>query len=435
MNRQGSIDGILEAWFLDGPNEMPDRVFQAVFDQVERAPQRRLSRLLLRFSDMSATTRLAAAGIAAVLVVGIGFAVLGRGPVVGPGTTASPSPSPSPSSTLEGRIPPGPLSADLEHVFLGPNRATQGIPPGDRTILDFQGGRFIYWSGDQRLLASDAGADGDIIELDALGGPGDCELHDIGRYRWSLSPGKNMLTLDGIEDDCATRMAALPGTYQRSACLDANDFCLGVLEPGTYASMYVRPDLASDAEWAAEFGAVRYTVPEGWANSADWPDHYALMRAGPYTAGETGHGAVTPDTITVLVHPGAARLHSECAEDAEPGVGTTRADLVAWLLEHPGLEVTQQADVTIDGNEATVLDLAVRDTWTETCDEAAPFAAAPVFFSGYHWALAKNDRMRVVLFDLPSGNTVAVAIDVESPSTFDALVAEAMPIVESFDFK
>jgi hypothetical protein len=43
--------------------------------------------------------------------------------------------------------------------------------------------------------------------------------------------------------------------------------------------------------------------------------------------------------------------------------------------------------------------------------------------------------MRVVFVDLPAGTTVAITIDVEDPATFDTLVGEAMPIVETFDFK
>jgi hypothetical protein len=97
--------------------------------------------------------------------------------------------------------------------------------------------------------------------------------------------------------------------------------------------------------------------------------------------------------------------------------------------------VTEQPAVTIDGLQASVVDLAVTDAWTETCDPANPFVAAPVLVGDYHWALAKGDRMRVILVDLPAGATAAITIDVEDPATFDTLVAEAMPIVETFDFK
>ena len=43
--------------------------------------------------------------------------------------------------------------------------------------------------------------------------------------------------------------------------------------------------------------------------------------------------------------------------------------------------------------------------------------------------------MRIVLVDLPAGTTVAITVDVEDPATFDTLVIQAMPIIETFDFK
>jgi hypothetical protein len=116
-------------------------------------------------------------------------------------------------------------------------------------------------------------------------------------------------------------------------------------------------------------------------------------------------------------------------------VGTDRAAIAAWILAHPGLVVSERPDIALDGLPASVLDLAVRGDWTETCDPDNPFVAAPVLIGDYHWALGTGDRMRVILVDLPSGTTVAVSIDPEDPATFDSLVAETMPVVESFDFR
>jgi hypothetical protein len=158
------------------------------------------------------------------------------------------------------------------------------------------------------------------------------------------------------------------------------------------------------------------------------------MRASSYAAGGVNEGQVAPDTVTLLARPSAASLDN-CAEVAEPGVGTNRAAIAAWILAHPGLDVTPRPDITLDGLRASVLDLAVRDDWTETCDAKNPFVAAPVLIGDYHWALGKGDRMRIILVDLPAGTTVAISIDPEDPATFDSLVAETMPIVESLDFK
>ena len=432
MKRPGDIDGVLEAWFLDGPLEMPDRLFEAVFDQVERVPQRRLARLQLRFADMTTTARLLAAGAAAVLVVGIGFFALGREPEPGPGTSPSPS-----ALSVESPTPPLPgseLPASLRHPYLGPLRSVEGVPQGDLSSIRFRLRSFGYHNGLNEYMWSTAGVDGNEIVIRSGVASTGCEEGDEGRYPFSLSPGESILTIEAGTDDCAPRGAALPGTWQRTQCLNPDNWCLGVVEPGTYSSQYFDPATQRGAATRADFGALAYTVPAGWANADDWPSMYTIMRGPSYSAGGVNDGAVTPDTITLLARPSAASLDA-CAEKAEPGVGTDRAAIAAWILAHPGLVVTEEPAVTIDGLQASVLDLAVADDWTETCDPSKPFVAAPVFIGDYHWALAKGDRMRVVLVDLPAGTTVAITVDVEDPATFDTLVAEAMPIIESFDFK
>ena len=42
MNGQQDIERTLDAWFVDGPSVMPDRLFDAVLDQVERTGGNRL---------------------------------------------------------------------------------------------------------------------------------------------------------------------------------------------------------------------------------------------------------------------------------------------------------------------------------------------------------------------------------------------------------
>jgi hypothetical protein len=433
MKGQGSIDRVLEAWLHEGPTDMPDRLFDAVFDQVERVPQRRLARLQLRFTDMTSTARLIAAGAAAVLVVGVGFFALGRGTEPGPGASPSPSAqatdSPGPSSTGSE------LPSALRHPFIGPLRTVAGVPQGDVSLIRLRLKSFSYNNGTSEFMWSDAGVDGDeIVVRSGAASPG-CEVGDEGRYPFSLSPGGSILTIDPGTDDCAPRSAAIQGTWQRLQCLDPNGGCLGVVEAGTYASQYFAPAVGRGVTPVADFGALTYTVPAGWANSSDWPSVYDLMRASSYSAGGVNEGATVPDVISLLARASAARLHADCPSEAEPGVGTDRAALAAWILAHPGLVVTEQAAVTIDGLQATVLDLAVAATWSETCDETNPFVAAPLFIGDYHWAVAKGDRMRVILVDLPAGTTVAITVDPEDPARFDALVGEAMPIIESFDFK
>ncbi len=50
------------------------------------------------------------------------------------------------------------------------------------------------------------------------------------------------------------------------------------------------------------------------------------------------------------------------------------------------------------------------------------------------WSLFSSGSMRVILIDLGGGDVLAAIVDSTDPATFDQLVADAMPIVESFRF-
>ena len=54
---------------------------------------------------------------------------------------------------------------------------------------------------------------------------------------------------------------------------------------------------------------------------------------------------------------------------------------------------------------------------------------------GWGWGIAGLERQRLILLDLGDGHTVIIGIDSTYPDRFDDLVAQAMPIVESFRFK
>ena len=108
MTHDRDLERVLERWLTDGPAQMPDRLFDAVIDRVDRTPQRRLAGLATRYLTMPSNARLtvvAAAVIIAVAAIGA-WALAGpnRSDVGGRPTasatppTASPSLSPSPSA-------------------------------------------------------------------------------------------------------------------------------------------------------------------------------------------------------------------------------------------------------------------------------------------------------------------------------------------------
>ena len=120
MTTDRDFDGIAMAWLADGPEELSDRVLDAVAAEVHLTRQRH-PRVPWRYQPMSLPVRAATAAVIGVLVIG-GFVFLTRPAqpgVGGPGATpsasptASPSPATSPSagaSTSPGAIPVPPLT-------------------------------------------------------------------------------------------------------------------------------------------------------------------------------------------------------------------------------------------------------------------------------------------------------------------------------------
>jgi len=90
------VERIVRSWMDEGVTALPDRVLDAVLDQIPATPQRRAGWPARRFTTLSTYARygLVAAGIVLAAVVGI--AIYGNS-VGGPSTSASPTPSDTPS--------------------------------------------------------------------------------------------------------------------------------------------------------------------------------------------------------------------------------------------------------------------------------------------------------------------------------------------------
>jgi hypothetical protein len=427
MSTDRDTTRIVRSWLRADEHESVDRVLAAVLDQLDTTPQRRATWWpARRLPPMSTQFRY---GIAAAVVVGaavVSFSLLAN-------QVGTPS-TPTPSAFASGSAPPsgGLIPAELQHPFLGATREVAVSAGGDRSILDFTENRFELATGPSTIFLSDASVVGPDVLVLVSGNvtAGGCQPGDEGRYGFALSPGGSILTIAEGTDDCAARAATLPGGWQRSDCRNPENVCLGNLEAGTYSSQFIEP--RPQGEWAARYGALTYSVPDGWAAASDFPETYALMRQADYAAYDPEACSECADQIVVWVNPLAAAM--DCSEAAVPEVGGSVDELVAWLQRHPGLVVSEPQSTAIGGLNGTIVDLEMAEDWTGTCDAAEPFVAAPIFFNGYHLAIAAGDRQRFILLDLGDGDTLALNIDSRETADFDAFASEAMSIVETFEF-
>ena len=98
MSSDRDVTRILRSWLDDGVTELPDRVLDAVLDQVPATQQRRPRLTARRFILMSIPVRWGAAAVVVAAVL-IGVMVINGDGGVGIGSS-TPSPSPSPSRTV-----------------------------------------------------------------------------------------------------------------------------------------------------------------------------------------------------------------------------------------------------------------------------------------------------------------------------------------------
>jgi hypothetical protein len=185
------------------------------------------------------------------------------------------------------------------------------------------------------------------------------------------------------------------------------------LPAGTYTSQAFQPP-------------VTFTLPEGWSKPADTASYLELRPAGSELAG-----------IFLFRDPYAASQDPACPATPEPGVGRTSSELAAWIRARPGLDVSDPRLASIGGLSGVALDAGIVAGWTESCPFANGIPTVPLITSpeaGYNWVVAGGERLRLFLLDVPGGGTVVVDIDDFTGELVEDLLADAMPIVNSFDF-
>ena len=449
MTTDRDFDRLARAWLDLGPDEAPDRVIATVLQAAETTPQvrRPIRWPVWRDFDMTRLPIFAVTAAAVLVVLVGGTLILNRGRT-GPGGLIS-SPSPSPTSTPStspsagaSTSPGAPLPAGLAVVWQGPPRDIPELLSSTRTRLNFDTTSF-WLTGDTyggRNFESTAAVTGpSSLELVSQPTNG-CNMGDVGEYHWSLSPKGKILTISADHDACAGRAIAVAGTwYTSTACKTDPGGCLGDLEAGTFPTQYVDPQLDPGAAWNPAFGAITYTVPDGWSNSSDWPAEFSLTPTSDY-ATETKDGARPDATHQITIFTKPAATDPGCANTVLASVPKTVDGLMAHLTSSKSLTPSTVHAITVGGHAAKWVDVALASTWTASCPgDSKPSASLLVQVddpqNGWGFGLGDKERTRVVLIDLGSGHTGLIVVDSSDPARFDQLATDAMPIIESFTFK
>jgi hypothetical protein len=100
MNAERDVSRIVRSWLEEGVTALPERVLDAVLDQVPATPQRRSWWPTRRFARMNNPLRIAiaAAGVLAIAIIGIQFLPPNSG-VGGPAASSTPGASPTAAAT------------------------------------------------------------------------------------------------------------------------------------------------------------------------------------------------------------------------------------------------------------------------------------------------------------------------------------------------
>jgi hypothetical protein len=193
-------------------------------------------------------------------------------------------------------------------------------------------------------------------------------------------------------------------------CLPSEPDCIGPLAPGVHAS-------------ANLLTPVRFEVREGWSRTLDVPGSLNLETE----MVPAGRIAIVPDW--------AIAIQSECSEDPEPGVGRTVDDLAQFVAEHPGLLATDPREASVGGLSGRTVDIARNADWSGPCPAAVSlFTHQSTVGDPGWWDIEGDYAMRLYFLD-GGEHVVTVHLETSDANSFEALLAAAMPIVESLEFE
>jgi hypothetical protein len=384
---------------------MPSRFLDDTLDRIDRAPQPRPVRLRSRLPVLNPTLRSVAAAALVLAVAGLGAAVLTRTADIGNAPLARPGPLPAALQGMWRPVGARAMPAAAYYVDISIDATTIRIASKDE----------VHSSA---LLVGR-----DRIELRAtrLDDHWHCQVGDPGVYLFGLTAADQHLTLTPVGDACAERAAVLTGDWVPQD--------IGDLPAGRYVSPLFRP---FGGGVSGRFG---FTVPTGWADNDGHATSFILLHA--ESAPRDWDLGFDRSGIWLLSNA-VPSSHAAGCTDLGAGVERTPAAMATWLRTLPGLVVTPPTPVSISGLSGVMVDLSVDPGWQSPCPDGPPGLPLDTFQGlapeGQLLRLSGTGRARYILLD--GGDGSAMVIDIQAPdeAAWGPLLAEAMPIVERFEF-
>jgi hypothetical protein len=179
----------------------------------------------------------------------------------------------------------------------------------------------------------------------------------------------------------------------------------GILPAGSHTTRNFRPGFT-------------FTIPEGWVNGGDEASIYGLFPDTPANAAEQAASDGLAHEIAVFRY-GSPYWICDAWEDHR---GATAAEIVASLAATEAIATPEPIDVTIGGLTGKQVDVRLDPGWTETCPGDPP-------------TLDLGDtRTRLILLDTPDTGVMFINVSSLRSADHAAFLAEAMPIIESYQF-
>ena len=113
--------------------------------------------------------------------------------------------------------------------------------------------------------------------------------------------------------------------------------------------------------------------------------------------------------------------------------------MTSWLSTHPALDATTPRPVTLGAATGRYVDVKVAPHWkTAPVVTSCPNGLVLVTREPdgpQGWGIGPEDKIRFYVLDLPDGATVTIVVVNPYYGSFQDLIDQAAPVVESFNFR